>query len=81
MRDPLIWLGAAAAIVVVAYGLTSFFWRPERNVDRTRLGHWFRSLIRLYETRATVEQRAGNEHQSRWSLEQAQRLRETLGTP
>jgi hypothetical protein len=40
-----------------------------------------RSMIRLYETRAEVERRAGNEHQSRWNLEQAQRLRETLGNP
>jgi hypothetical protein len=55
MRDPLIWFAAAAGIVVVAFALTALFWRPERNVERTRLGHWFRSLIRLFESDSKVE--------------------------
>lgn len=48
------WLGLAVAILTTAYALTYLFWRPERNVDRTRLGHWFRSLIRLYESDSLV---------------------------
>jgi hypothetical protein len=52
--DILTWAGVAAAILATAYALTHLFWRPERNVDRTRLGHWFRSLIRLYESDSLV---------------------------
>ena len=52
--DVLAWVGLAIAILATAYGLTYLFWRPERNIDRTRLGHWFRSLIRLYESDSLV---------------------------
>lgn len=48
------WLGLAVAVLATAYALTHLFWRPERNVDRRRLGHWFRSLIRLYESDSLV---------------------------
>jgi hypothetical protein len=34
--------------------LTVLFWQPERNIDRDRLGHWFRSLIRLFESDSEV---------------------------
>ena len=53
--EALTWIGTAIVILVAAYGLTMFFWRPEQNVDRSRLGHWFRSLIRLYESDSLVE--------------------------
>jgi tetratricopeptide (TPR) repeat protein len=33
------------------------------------------AMVRLHETKALVERFAGNDHQSRWELEQAQRLR------
>jgi len=51
-----VWTGLVAgfAILGLAYALTSFFWRPELNVDRAKLGHWFRSLIRLYESDSLV---------------------------
>lgn len=49
------WVGAGVGIVGSAYMLTVLFWRPERNVDRARLGHWFRSLIRLYESDSRVD--------------------------
>lgn len=52
--EVLTWLGMGIAVLGVAYMLTMFFWRPERNVDRERLGHWFRSLIRLYESDSLV---------------------------
>lgn len=54
MLDVLTWLGLALAILATAYLLTSLFWRPERNVARSKLGHWFRSLIRLYESDSLV---------------------------
>jgi hypothetical protein len=54
MAELLTWVGLPLAILVAAYGLTQLFWHPERNVDRTKLGHWFRSLIRLYESDAEV---------------------------
>lgn len=54
MLDVLTWLGLAVAILATAYVLTSLFWRPERNIDRSMLGHWFRSLIRLYESDSLV---------------------------
>jgi len=41
------------------------------DLDRT-------SRIRLHEARAALEQKAGNEHQYRWELEQATRLRSAL---
>ena len=76
MLDVLTWLGLALAILAIAYLLTSLFWRPERNIDRSMLGHWFRSLIRLYESDSLVRvnhrgsalhftllRRAGNESQ------------------
>ena len=52
--DLLSWLGLAVAILATAYLLTSLFWRPERNIHRSMLGHWFRSLIRLYESDSLV---------------------------
>ncbi len=52
--DILSWLALAIGVLATAYGLTHLFWRPERNIDRTRLGHWFRSLIRLYESDSLV---------------------------
>jgi hypothetical protein len=54
MVDVSMWLAAGVAILVLAYALTTFFWRPELNVDRLKLGHWFRSLIRLYESDSLV---------------------------
>jgi len=48
------WLGMGAAVLATAYALTHLFWHPERNVDRGRFGHWFRSLIRLYESDSLV---------------------------
>ena len=48
------WFGISIALLATAYGLTQLFWQPERNIDRTRLGHWFRSLIRLYESDSLV---------------------------
>ncbi len=54
MVDFLISLGLGVAILATAYALTMFFWRPERNIDRPKLGHWFRSLIRLYEPGSLV---------------------------
>ena len=54
MAEILTWVGLTLAILVAAYGLTQLFWHPERNIERTKLGHWFRSLIRLYETDAEV---------------------------
>ena len=57
MLDVLSWLGLAVAVLATAYVLTSLFWRPERNVDRSMLGHWFRSLIRLYESDSLVSVR------------------------
>jgi hypothetical protein len=53
--EALTWIGTAIVILGLAYGLTMFFWRPEQNIDRSRLGHWFRSLIRLYESDSLVE--------------------------
>jgi hypothetical protein len=53
--NALAWIAAALSILAAAYGLTLLFWRPERNIDRGRLGHWFRSLIRLYESDSWVE--------------------------
>ena len=53
--DALWWTGVGVAILAAAYLLTNLFWRPERNVDRGRFGHWFRSLIRLYESDSLVE--------------------------
>lgn len=52
--DILIWFGISLALLATAYALTQLFWQPERNIDRTRLGHWFRSLIRLYESDSLV---------------------------
>lgn len=54
MLDVLTWLISGVVILGLAYTLTSLFWRPECNVDRTKLGHWFRSLIRLYESDSLV---------------------------
>ena len=54
MVDFLIVLGVAVAILATAYVLTMLFWQPERNVERAMLGHWFRSLIRLYEPESLV---------------------------
>ena len=76
MLDLLLWLGLALAILATAYLLTTLSWHPERNIDRSMLGHWFRSLIRLYESDSVVRvrhrgsaldftllRRAGNESQ------------------
>ena len=76
MLEQLTWLGLAVAILATAYLLTSLFWSPEQNIDRSMLGHWFRSLIRLYESDSlvrvnhrgsalhlTLHRRAGNESQ------------------
>ncbi len=52
--DILVWVGLAIGVLATAYGLTYLFWRPESNIDRTRLGHWFRSLIRLYESDSLI---------------------------
>ncbi len=54
MMDTLIGLGLAVAILATAYALASFFWQPEHDVERSMLGHWFRSLIRLYESDSFV---------------------------
>jgi hypothetical protein len=54
MSDVLTWLATAVGILGAAYGLTYLFWRPECNVNRDKLGHWFRSLIRLYESDSLV---------------------------
>ncbi|MEE2674591.1 MAG: hypothetical protein VX466_12400 [Myxococcota bacterium] len=54
MLDLLSWIGLAVVVLAVAYLLTSLFWRPERNIHRAMLGHWFRSLIRLYESDSLV---------------------------
>ena len=54
MLDLLSWLGLAVVVLAIAYLLTSLFWRPERNIPRSMLGHWFRSLIRLYESDSLV---------------------------
>ena len=48
MVEVLTWIGVGLAILVSAFVLTSLSWRPELNVRRAMLGHWFRSLIRLY---------------------------------
>jgi hypothetical protein len=52
--EALSWLALAVAILAASYGLTYLFWSPERNIDRSRLGHWFRSLVRLYESDSAV---------------------------
>ena len=52
--EVLIWGGVAVAVLVAAYALTMVTWHPERNVDRSRFGHWFRSLVRLYEDDAAI---------------------------
>ncbi len=48
------WLAIAIAVLLAAYVLTQLSWHPERNIARAQLGHWFRSLIRLYESDALV---------------------------
>jgi len=50
----LAWIATGIAILGAAWVLTMLSWRPERNVDRARFGHWFRSLIRLYESDSLV---------------------------
>jgi hypothetical protein len=52
--DFLAGLAIAVVVLAAAYALTMFFWRAERNIDRPTLGHWFRSLIRLYEPDSVV---------------------------
>ena len=54
MLQLLTWVAIAAAVGMAAYVLTQLSWRPERNIARSQLGHWFRSLIRLYEADALV---------------------------
>ena len=54
MLELLTWLAIAAAVLAAAYVLTQLSWHPERNIARSQLGHWFRSLIRLYEADALV---------------------------
>ena len=54
MVDLFTWLALAIAILASAYALTMLFWSPEHNVARSMLGHWFRSLIRLYEPDSLV---------------------------
>lgn len=49
--------------------------RARARLDRLNWNMDRASLIRLHETRAEIERRAGNEHQYRWELEQAARLR------
>ena len=55
MPGILLWLLATLVVFATAYVLTMFFWHPDRNVDRSRFGHWYRSLIRLYEPDAKIE--------------------------
>lgn len=54
VEDVLTAVGLLAGVLMSAYLLTWLTWRPERNIDRAMLGHWFRSLIRLYEPGAWV---------------------------
>ena len=54
MLQLLAWVVIAATVLVAAYVLTQLSWRPERNITRSQLGHWFRSLIRLYEADSLV---------------------------
>lgn len=55
MLDILLWLSATLVVIATAYALTMFFWHPDRNIDRSRFGHWYRSLIRLYEPDAQID--------------------------
>ena len=57
MVEVLTWIGVGLAILASAFVLTSLSWRPERNVRRSMLGHWFRSLIRLYQSDSLVHVR------------------------
>lgn len=57
MVEVLTWIGVGLGILVSAFVLTSLSWRPERNVRRSMLGHWFRSLIRLYQSDSLVHVR------------------------
>lgn len=54
VEEVLLFFGLVAGIAVAAYALTWLTWRPERNIARSELGHWFRSLIRLFETGSWV---------------------------
>ena len=57
MAEVLTWICVGLAILASAFVLASLSWRPESNVRRSMLGHWFRSLIRLYESESLLQVR------------------------